>query len=624
MLGRMIRRGDQQRQVWNGPAATIAISRYDWELGVDFGDGVLLLVEPDLVVAADGSLFYRDELTRRLRGSGIEPTGRTTSHLIAAAYRAWGADCSSALEGDFAFLVWDRTERRAFLSRDFLGKRPLYYAALDKDLIVASTIDGVLGHPRVPDELNLVSIAATAAGMIAAGPETCYTAIRVMPAGTGLGWSEQGVTGPRPYWEPLMEPVDDLGFDDAAERLRNLLVDAVEQRVGRSGTTAVWTSGGWDSSAVFAAGRSLLGSRSGDQDLVPISISYPEGDPGREDELIQLIANRWKAEVHWLSIAGIPYFPPGEESVPAGEEPFRHPFEFWNRALAAATRSIGGRIALDGSGGDQSFQVSPVYLADLFRTGRWLALRRDIRALGGIDFSTFLSLVVRPALPGALGRMLDAVRGRQSRRYGQRWMPGWFRKDFLVRHAIVERELAALPDPTMRDRATAESLWYWSTPYLQRISALLSSFALQEGVELRSPLADRRIVEFALRRPRIERAGGGETKRLLRESMKDWLPAEVLAPRTSRTGTTDGFAHDHMSRHFLELQDRMLARPMVLEELGIISTAAFKRAGRSYRDRSQADLRVALWSTYQAESWLRRVVSATTATHDSDPANLSH
>ena len=605
MLGRMSRRGSERREVWYEDGVTLAVSRNEWELGDEFSGAIMLLVETDLVIAADGFLVYRDDLRRRLAAAGVEPTGPTTSHLIAAAYRAWEEDCSSHLEGEFAFLLWDRGKRRAFCSRDFLGKRPLYHAALGDGLIIASTIGGVLAHPGVRRDLNLIAIGAAAAGMMAAGPETCFSSVASLPAGADLGWAAGSIVGPRKHWQPILEPVDDRSFDDAAARLRLLLVDAVDQRIAQRGATGVWTSGGWDSPAVFAAGQALLASKHRGRSLVPISISYPVGDPGREDELIQLIASRWNTSVNWIPIASIPYFPLGGEAAPATDEPFRHPFEFWNRALAAATRAAVRRIALDGNGGDQNFQLSPAYLADLLRSGRWLALIRDIRALGGIDSSTFVSLVLRPALPGPVRRLIEWTRGRPARLYGQHWMPGWFRKDFVGHDEIVGRERDSLPDPSLPNRTRAETLWYWSSPFLQRAIAMVSGFALEEGIELRSPLADRRIVEFALRRPRWERAGGGETKRLLRESMRRWLPSEVLAPRAQRTGTTDGFAHDHMARHFPGLQARLLEQPMMLEELGMISAESYARAGRSYRDRSQASLRVALWSTYQVETWLR-------------------
>ena len=604
MLEALRRRGKNRCEVWHSEGATLAVARYSWELEPDFSGPVLLVIEPDLVVAADASIYYRIELGNRLKAAGYEPAGSSPSQLIAAAYRAWGDRCVEHIEGEFAFIVWDRHRRRALCSRDFLGNRPLHYSDRGSTLVVGSTIGAVIAHPEVPRDLDLASLGAAAAGFHAAGPETCYASVRIIPAGSSLTWREGTVAGPARHWEPEVEPDSPLSFREAAEELRHLLTAAVRERMAPAGVSTVWMSGGWDSPAVFAAAQALLQSDRSGRQLLPISISYPEGDPGREDELIEAIASRWKTPIRWLHIAEIPYFPPQPESA-APDEPYRHPFEFWNRALALGTRVAGSRVALDGNGGDQIFQVSPLYLADLFRAGRWLALARDWRALGAAGFRTLFSLAIQPNLPPAMLRAAARVRGRRLPVVGERWTPTWFREEFLRRFRLGERDLACLPDPRIPGRARAESEWYWKSAFLQRAISQLGSFALEEGVELRSPLADRRIVEFALRRPREERATGAETKLLLRKAMQGLLPPEVLATRTRRTGTTDGFAHREMSRHLPARLASLLEQPVVLEELGIIDTTALRRAAASYRHPAQADLRVALWSTYQAEWWLR-------------------
>lgn len=609
----MYRRGNERCAVWYGEGATLAVARHAWEFEEDFSGGILLLVGPELVVAADAAIFYRNDLLRRLRAAGVEPGGPTGSHLIAAAYRAWGEECPTRLEGEFAFLIWDRRKRRAFCSRDFLAKRPLHYSWRDRTLIVASTIGGVVAHPEVPDDLDLESIAATAAGMNAAGPETCYAAVRTLPAASDLGWEAGRLMGPRRHWEPEVESSDPMSFEDAAARLRELLCDSVGERLARNGSTAVWMSGGWDSSSVFGAGQAVLRSKSDGRNLRPVSISYPIGDPGREDEWIEAIAAHWNVPVHWLDIRNIRFFDDPWQAAPP-DEPFRHLYAQWNRALAEGSRAAGSRIALDGNGGDQIFQLSPIYLADLLRAGRWLELGREWRALGGKGFRPFFRTAIQPNLPASLLALTTWIRGgRRLRSYVERWTPSWFDKAFLERTRLADRDLQYLPDRTMGSRGAAELAWYWTSPFGHRIAAHLSGIALEGGVELRSPLADRRVVEFALRRPREERSYRGETKRLLRAAMRGLLPEEVLAPRRWRTGTTDGFSHSQMSSRFLALVDAMLREPMRLEALGVVRAEAYRQAAAGYRSRRQSALRVALLYTYYTEQWLRMRASKSPA-----------
>ena len=146
----------------------------------------------------------------------------------------------------------------------------------------------------------------------------------------------------------------------------------------------------------------------------PVSISYPEGDPGREDELIREIAARWNADVHWLDIQNIPFFDHPAERAAVRDEPFAHPFEMWHRSLARGTRATNSRVALEGVGGDQLFQVSEVYLADLLRTGRLTELAREWKTKGmtGSGFRNFFRWAIQPNLP----RPALAARARAARR----------------------------------------------------------------------------------------------------------------------------------------------------------------------------------------------------------------
>src|SRR5690606_4084438 len=137
---------------------------------------------------------------------------------------------------------------------------------------------------------------------------------------------------------------------------------------------SIWLSGGWDSPAVFAAGQAALRASGDPRSLLPVSISYPPGDPGREDELIESIAMHWDVPIHWVDIRDIPFVDRPVERAAERDEPFGHAFEMWHRSLARGSRGVGAHVAFDGVGGDQLFQVSEVYFADLLRSGRLLEL----------------------------------------------------------------------------------------------------------------------------------------------------------------------------------------------------------------------------------------------------------
>ena len=607
MLAAMQTRG-QRSASRTGPNAAVAVARHPWELDDAFSGPVLVLEEGAQVIAADATLFYQNELRRRLRSCGTEIGGSTPSHLLLAAYRAWGEHCAERLEGDFAFVIWDRSARRVFCARDPGGKRPLFYANLGDTLLVASSLGAILTHPRCPDRLDETTVGAAAAGWLgSAGPETCYRSIRVLPAAHHLVWENGILRGPTRDWEPSAHLAgDNQSFDAAADELRELLGTAVSERLAPAGPTAVWMSGGWDSPSVFGAGQQVKRQQGGEQELVPVSISYPEGDPGREDELIGAIAEFWDTPVRWLSVDQIPLFARAAERVGERDEPFAHLYESWNRALARAGRSCGARVALDGNGGDQLFQLSDVFLADLFARGRWYALAREWRAKGGTGWENFFKWVIQPALPSAFFA-LSATSGRRRRlrSYLERPLPPWIRADFVRRSGLRQRERQHLPQPKLGHNAQAEMLWFLTCPFFARGFSIITAVALAEGVELRSPLYDRRLVEFALGRPREERSSGRETKRLLRRAMNGLLPPHVLAPRPFRTGVTSGYSHRQMRAHYPALFYNLFRSPLLLAEMGIVDPGALRRSVDAYLGGGDRSLRVALFYTLQTELWLR-------------------
>src|SRR3970282_813704 len=127
MIAALSSRGDR-REVRRSGESVRAVVRFEWELADGFSGAALIVNDGDLSVAADASVYYRNDLVHALGAAGARPSGGPASHRIAAAYRAWGASCTRYIEGDYAFVVYDHANRRTFAARDFMGRRPLYYA----------------------------------------------------------------------------------------------------------------------------------------------------------------------------------------------------------------------------------------------------------------------------------------------------------------------------------------------------------------------------------------------------------------------------------------------------------------------------------------------------------------
>jgi asparagine synthase (glutamine-hydrolysing) len=564
-------------------------------------------VDDDYVVVADATLYYIADLCRAL-GERISASA-SPSQLILAAFRAFGPDCVNHLEGDFAFLVWDRHSRRVFCARDFTGRRPLFLAPWRGGLVVATSLDSISALPGFDPQVNLAAVGADAAGLLfASDDETCMRGVQSLRAGHRAQWSAREPLVTSRYWYPSSTSGPQLPFDEAAAHLRELLATAVTERMSSTGPTAVWMSGGRDSTAVFAAG--VHGARRGGASsaLLPLCRSHPPGDSGREDETIGEIASHLGVTPHWTDAQQTPLFPGLRNRTRWSAEPFAPPFEGLTRALARTGRMLGSSVALDGYGGDFLFQVSRVYLSDLVARGRVTKALRDWRVMDGgkEGLRGFFHYGMQPLLPRWTTSALRAARGSRSFRASmQRTTPPWIDDRFVREHGLGERFASLGPDaqvgPSAVDR---EAQFFLTHQYFARVNAKMAGFALDHGVELRSPLLDRRVVEFALSRPAEERNNAGDHKRLLRAAMRGLLPESVLAPRHAKTGTLASYFAHHMRNDGLaQLTQLLPAR--ALSDAGIIDSDELARAVARYRIEGSAYPHTeSLYCTLQAESWL--------------------
>ncbi len=606
MLAVMGRRGTERAHVRTVGNGALAAGRYAWECSEGFAGSETVLQSNGLLVAADATLYYRGDLLRALGDE--KPGGGTNSHLIAAAYRKWGTDLARHLEGDFAAVVWDSAAQRLVAFRDFSGCRPLYYAVNADRIALASAARALLQDPGVSDQLNLVALAGDAAGFLGtSGPETTYRDVTLLPAGHTLVWSAQ--TGPRTsaHWTPpRWQRRRHASFDEAAEALRGLLAGATRERLSPHGVTAVSLSGGWDSPSVFGAANAVLERHALPGTVLPVSVSYPEGDPGREDELISLIAERWNAPVRWIQAYDVPILDAAEAHAADRDIPWDHLYRRWNQRLGREARALDARVLLSGYGGDQLFQVSDVYLADLLRGLRWITLYREWKVKRSAGFRPFFRWAIGPNLgPLALGVARWLRRGRRLHGYVDRELPDWIRHDFVEETGLLSRERRHVPTRRVRSRAEAEAHWFLTEPYFPRVHSAVVSYALEEGVELRSPLFDRRIVEFAATRPWRDRSLGPETKRLLRAAVRGWVPDEVLAPRKFRTGITGGYAVHSVAETVAPIAKALLDGQLHLAELGIVEPVKFGAALERMLASKRSGLEHPVFLTVQTELWLR-------------------
>jgi asparagine synthase (glutamine-hydrolysing) len=478
-------------------------------------------------VVADASFTERDRLVRELGAVGLRlDADAGEAQLLLAAYRAWGTRCVEHLHGDFAFALWDEVRHRLVLGRDRFGVAPLYYAHAGSTLVFSNSLDLVRAHPLVSSALDRAAIGDfLRMGSNTDLATTVFSAVRCVPPAHVLVVTD-AVTRLTRYWEPPTgTTLANARVEDYAEQFFTVLQEAVADRLRGLDDAVLFMSGGRDSTAIAAAARSIVGSRS--PELHAVTAVFDYALPDQEREYAALAAGALDIPVEFVAQDEYRWFEEWARDDLWRPEPVEAPLlaaEADFTALAA-TRA---RVALTGEGGDAVLRERESHLARLLLAGQW------IRA--AMESLTYVRWHRRLPRPG-FRRMRARRRGLTSVHPP---LPPWLRRDLIEsaglreRWAALEFEERRLPAPGMlRPEAyTRLRSGFWPRGFEAEHPGAT-------GIPLatRHPFFDERVVEFLLSLPPAQWVND---KGILVAAMRGRLPDRVrLRGKTPLAG--DGY-----------------------------------------------------------------------------------
>jgi asparagine synthase (glutamine-hydrolysing) len=449
-------------------------------------------------VIVDGPLDNLDEIARRC---GMPQA--SAAAVAVAAWRRWGVGLGAQLLGDFVIVVSDEGARRIVCIRAPLGQRPLFYAVNARAIVFGSEIQQVVRHPGMAREIDEGMIAEYLTAEPATVGDTLWRGVHRLPPAHALEIGQAGAAVTR-FWD--FDPGAALDVRHPAEqreRLRALVIDAVECRTRHAEQVGVYLSGGIDSSIVAAVAQSLGSARAR-----PPVHAFTTVFPGRacdETTYSQAVVDTWALRATHAP-ARIPSrqdlvraaassldVPPLPNSV--ASDPLRD--------LAAAA---GVGVLLTGFGGDDFFTGVPAPRA-LLRQGHVIAWSRAIASR---------------RLPEPVRDLLRPVLGAKPT------PQPWIRPAFADRAALDDRRR---PPPALAF-ATREQqeIHRGVTSLMQILGDEMEDRAAQaSGVLHRHPFYDRRVAEFGLALPASARARGDETRVALRHACAEYLPPLVAS-----------------------------------------------------------------------------------------------
>ncbi|MDQ1237971.1 MAG: hypothetical protein QG577_155, partial [Thermodesulfobacteriota bacterium] len=313
------------------------------------------------MVAPDGSLalVFNGEIYNflPLRAS-LEKKGhvfRTTSdsEILLALYQEKQERMLDDLNGMFSFAIWDVERRRLFMARDRLGKKPLYYHFNGHRMSFSSELFSLIQDSQVPRGLSQKAFLEYLLYDFVPAPHSIFSGIHKLPAAHMAFFDQHGVTLKR-YWQPPL-PEHDQDYEEAKEKLAELLSDAVRLRLISDVPLGAFLSGGIDSSLVTA-----LMTQSSSERIKTFSVTFP-GTSHDESKWSQRAAAHLGTDHHEYSsnLNEEEIFP---MLVRHFGEPFGDSSSLPTWQLCRHTRTD-VTVALSGDGGDELFGGYDRYLA---------------------------------------------------------------------------------------------------------------------------------------------------------------------------------------------------------------------------------------------------------------------
>jgi asparagine synthase (glutamine-hydrolysing) len=502
---------------------------------VGLGDGIQPICNENgsLWIVYNGEVFNYLELKSKLIGKGHRFATGTDTEVLLHLFEEYGADCLTMVNGQFSLAIWDSLKKELFLARDRVGIRPLYYTYSAGRLIFASEIKAVMAVDGTR-QLDLEALSQIFVFWTTLPGRTVFQGIRELPPGHYL--LVQGrPSDPRPYWRvPFYPPGEnEYSLGEAAERLRELLKDAVRLRLRADVPVGAYLSGGLDSSII-----AMLGSRGCESHLKTFSLGFqaaPFDESSYQQELIRylgtdnrqvLVSNAeirqffpdtvWHCEKPMLRTAPVPMFllsrlvhadgykvvlsGEGADEILGGYNIFKEAKirDFWSRQPASTRRPLLLERLYPYIFNNPGRQRS--YLRDFFAVQgeapqdryfshqiRWENSRKNLG---------FLSEDCRAALSG-----YDPVPELAS------CLPADFaRRDLLSRAQVLEMEI-------------------FMAGFL--LSSQGDRVGMAHSVEMRHPFLDFRVIDFAFRLPARWKMRGLNEKYLLKHAFKGLIPESI-------------------------------------------------------------------------------------------------
>lgn len=463
--------------------------------------------DEDYTLVYNGELYNTNEIRDELISLGYTFKGHSDTEVLLVSFIHWREKCVEKFNGIFAFAVWDTKEQTLFFARDRMGVKPLFFYNYEKGLIFASEIKTLLCNPKVMpqiDEEGLMEIFFIGPGRTPGNG--IIKGVKELLPGEYAYFSKNNGLIRKKYWSLKAKPFND-NFNVAVEKTRYLVVDAIKRQLVSDVPLCCFLSGGLDSSIISKIAADYY-VRNGKGQISTYSVDYVDNakyfkkslfQPNSDNEYIEIMINAIKSKHNYVILENEALIKSLYEATLARDLPGMADID---SSLLLLCKEIKNEftVALSGECSDEIFGGYPWYhnkeilFSNTFPWARSLDIRKKILKKG----------LLKNADEYVQQKYLDTIN----------------HTDKLSNENKISSR--------MREMFMLNINWFMQT-LLDRKDRM----SMYNGLEVRVPFCDYRIVEYAYNMPWETKAFKGREKGILREAMKGILPDSIVFRKKS-------------------------------------------------------------------------------------------
>ncbi|MCG3137604.1 MAG: Asparagine synthetase [glutamine-hydrolyzing] 1 [Phycisphaerae bacterium] len=544
LCAHLAHRGPDDRGVWQSTGSDLAIGLAHTRLAVidphPAGHQPMVDATGRYALIFNGIIYNYPELREELLARGYVLRSQTDTEVLLLGLSCWGTELLERLSGMWAFCFYDAREQQGWLCRDRFGIKPLLYSQQEQELVFASEMQALRRVSTAARPINEDALRQYLHYGYISAPQTIYQHYHKLPPGHLLRFDRHGFHRPERYYHlKVAEGVERLSYSDATQELRRRVAAAVRRRTRADVPLGAFLSGGVDSTII-------VGHLAEQADTTPKTFSIGFADQPRYDEtaFARLVAERLGSHHQEFRLTYRDVLDHLPQMLDHLGEPFADASLIPTSLVSRMTRRQ-VTVALSGDGGDELFGGYHRYRAHFYwqRYHRYPAwLRHGIVERGLLRLPT--------SKRSLLG---DRVRQLRKLLRSDATDPRLRHQAWSSIMSSEAEELLELPPPAADlipidehyEQLLGSELWQrWRDDPLNQIMLLdihdqlpndmlnkVDLASMAHNLEVRVPLLDPEVVEFAAALPSAWKLTAEQSKRILVDAHRDLLPPEVIRRR---------------------------------------------------------------------------------------------